>query len=390
MIPDTNSRKKNPVAFLAAYFTIGLVETLFPRLNWQINFIFLDEHYLRVLTFIGLLILAFLSVLFSLMKPGKDGRHNLIIALLVTMPGLLIPFISIKSVNLVLLSDMFLFSGSLFVQVAGLQFIFSPYEKGKNSVRIALLYLFKSAGLITGMSIPGILSGTKMEGSSLLLYVSIFFLLFSLAFLLLFPFPANAGTTSEKQMKFSVRHLISDKSVLMVLGGLIVYSGAEYCLVDLIPLYFSETFGIKIMQTLIPGVGLFMFSFVIGRLAGIFILGKNKPEIVFLMSSVLCILGLFTIFIGQKYLSLAASVMIGLGSSNIFPIMLSMSLNRLKEERTVLIGLMIGTIPIGALFPSLMWAVADSVSIAMSFTVPVFCMFYITWIAIMLVRRRGL
>ena len=112
-------------------------------------------------------------------------------------------------------------------------------------------------------------------------------------------------------------------------------------------------------------------------------------SVIFLLSSLLCIFGLFTIFIGEKYLSLAASVMIGLGASGIFPLMIYLALNRIQEGRKVLTGLMIATIPIGALFPSFMWAVADSVSIAISFVVPVFCMFYITWIAIMQVRRRG-
>ncbi|MCX6283016.1 MAG: hypothetical protein NTW31_02090, partial [Bacteroidetes bacterium] len=320
--------RKTPAALYTAFFTIGLVEILFPKLNWQISFLYLDAYYLRILTFTGLLILSILSVAFGLLKPAGFKRRNLLIGILVVLPGLLIPHINVKSVNIVLLADLFLFSGSLFIQIAGLQMVFSPNDKTKNAQKIVALYLVKSAGLIVGMHINTLLSGTGLYGSRLLLFVSVFFLLLSLALMFLLPFPGQEEAGFGSRGKNTVIQLISDKFIFLVMGGLIVYAGTEYCLIEMIPFYFSETFGIKIMQTLIPGVGIFMFSFIVGRFACLLILRRIKPEIVFLLSSLLCIFGLFTIFIGQKNLSLAASVMIGLGASGIFPLMISLALNR--------------------------------------------------------------
>jgi len=389
MVPGNHHVRKTPFALYTAFFTAGLIEILFPRLNWQISFLYLDAYYLRILTFAGLIILSLLSVAFGLLKPSGNKRRKLLIGILVVLTGLLIPLINIKSVNVVLLADLFLFSGSMFIQIAGLQAVFLPDDNTKNAQRIVAVYLVKSAGLIVGLLIPSLLPGTGIYESKLLLLLSVLILLLSLALLFFLPFPGQEEAGLGNRGKNILVKLISDKFIFLVLGGLIVYAGTEYCLIEMIPFYFSETFGIKIMQTLIPGAGIFMFSFFVGRLACLLIIGRIKPEIVFLLSSLLCIFGLFTIFIGQKYLSLAASVMIGLGASCIFPLMIYLALNRIQEGRIVLIGLMIATIPIGALFPSFMWAVADSVSIAISFVVPVFCMFYITWIAIMQVRRRG-
>jgi len=63
--------KKVPAAIFAAFFTIGLIETFLPHLDWQINSSFSNEYYLRIIIFIGLLFIASLYVLFSLIKAGN-------------------------------------------------------------------------------------------------------------------------------------------------------------------------------------------------------------------------------------------------------------------------------------------------------------------------------
>jgi FHS family L-fucose permease-like MFS transporter len=385
MIPCKISQKKIPAAIIVAFFTIGLFEALFPRLNRHINFVMLDNYYISALAFAGLLAMALLPVLFSMIRQGKDSRMKLALALIIILPGLLIPLVYLKSSNILLFSALFLFAGSLLVQAEGLRVILSTGDKGIYAKKMAILYLFNSAGLIMGMAVTAIAKDWINE-SYKLLYISIVFLVLSLACLFIFPYPA-AGEDPREQGKYGIRALLSNKFVILMLGGLAVYAGTEFCMVDFLPFYFSETFGTRIMQMVIPGIGLFMVSFFTGRLAGVFLLERIKAENLFLISGILGILGLSSMFVGQKDLSLIATVMTGLGTANILPLMLSLSLDRLKGGNWLMSGMMIGTIPLGAFFPSLMWAVADSISLGMSFTVPVFCLFYLTWIAILLIRR---
>ncbi len=384
-MPGKISQRKIPAAIIVAFFTIGLFEALFPRLNRHVNFVILDNYYVSALAFAGLLVLALLPVLFSMMRQGKDRRTKLMFALIIILPGLLIPLVYAKSSNFLLFSTLFLFAGSLLVQAEGLRLIISPGDNGSYAKKTAILYLFKSLGLIMGMAMTSIAKDWINE-SHKLIYISIAFLALSVACLFIFHYPAVREDTRE-QGKFSIRALLSNKFVILMLGGLAVYAGSEFCLVDFLPFYFSETFGTRIMQMVIPGIGLFMVSFFTGRLAGVFLLGRIKAENLFLISGILGILGLSSMFVGQKDLSLIAMVITGLGTANIFPLMLSLSLERLKEENRLMTGMMIGTIPLGAFSPSLMWAVADSISLGMSFTVPVFCLFYLIWIAILLIRR---
>jgi len=367
-----------------AFFTTGMVETLFSRLNRQILVGLPDEYYLRILTFAGILLIALMPVFFSMLNRGGQPVKVMLIALSLFLPGLLIYFTGTGSEYSILFTALFLFTGSLLVQYAGLRCMLTPEEKGKTAGLISGLYLIKTAGLFAGMGIPAFHSSPDPDPPFLLLTACLSLTLISMLCQLLLYSGEKQGKTEK--FIFTIHELLRDKSVLMMIVGLILYSGTELCLAGFFPLYFSETFGFNLFKTLVPGVGLFMLSFTAGRLAGVWILQQVRPGLVFLFSSILCILGLFTIFIGQKDLSIGALVLTGLGLSNIFPVMLSLAMAKHQTGGYVLTGLLLGTVPLGSFFPYLMWAAAGSISITMSLMVPVFCMFYITWSSIILLR----
>ncbi|MEI6884339.1 MAG: hypothetical protein WCO02_07620 [Bacteroidota bacterium] len=391
-IASQTAQRHYPAIYLS-FFSIGMVETLFPRLNWQISMVFADAYLVRILTFLGLLLLSFLSVAFGLSGQVKTFSGKIAGGLLTIVPGLLILLFFGKSVNGILFSALFLFSGSLFVQVASLQHIIPGTESKYIFKRIAWLYLLKSAGLAAGMCVPFMFPSVFQANSTLSIYLPLVFICTAIAMLLIIPLATPMANVPEQPTGFSLRAVISDKLLILLAGGLLLYSGAEFCLKDIFPFYFSETFGLRILQTGVPGIGLFFLSFLAGRLAWVFLPSGIKPGMVFMLSSLLCISGIAAIYMGQLSLSLAATVITGLGMAGIFPVLLAIMFDRVQLSARVLAGLMIATIPPGEFFSSLMWAVTDSISIAMGFIVPMFCMFFITWIAITLMwqdRERGM
>ncbi len=377
--------KKNPAAIYLAFFTIGLLEASFPLLNRHLNYFIHDEYYIRLLSLAGLLFLSFFSVLFSRMKPGKN--INMWLALLILIPGMILSLLSSKSTGVLFAIAFFLLAGTLFVQVSGLLSFIPPVEKKVETEKIAGIYLFNTTGLIAGLSLVPLSAELGITFSRLLISISFFFLLLSMIFLYLFPYPVAVQIESDERNRFDVRRLISNKTLILMLGGIAVYTGAEFCLMGMLPFYFSEIFGIRIMQMIIPGVGLFMMSFFIGRITGGILLRKFGAGNIFLFSGILAILGISALYIGQKHLSLAATAMIGLGTANMLPMMISLSMQMIREDRKWLVGMIVGTMPLGAFVPALMWAMADSISIGMSITIPVVCLFYITWIGIVLKRK---
>ncbi|MEI8005233.1 MAG: hypothetical protein WCI48_03430 [Bacteroidota bacterium] len=385
MQEGTDKGRKNPAAIYLAFFTIGLLEASFPLLNRHLNYFIHDEYYVRLLSLAGLLFLSFFSVLFSRMKPGKN--INMWLALLILVPGMILSLLSSKSTGVLFAIAFFLLAGSLFVQVSGLLSLIPPVEKRVETEKIARIYLFNTTGLIAGLSLVPLSAELGIPFSRLLISISFFFLLLSMIFLYLFPYPAAVQIESDEGNRFDVRQLISNKTLILMLGGIAVYTGAEFCLMGLLPFYFSETFGIRIMQMIIPGAGLFMMSFFIGRITGGILLRKFGAGNIFLFSGILAILGISALYIGQKHLSLAATMMIGLGTANMLPMMISLSMQMIRKDRKWLVGMIVGTMPLGAFVPVLMWAMADSISIGMSITIPVVCLFYITWIGIVLKRK---
>ena len=377
--------RNNPAAICLAFFTIGLLQASFPLLNRHLSYFIHDKYYVRMLSSAGLLVLSFLSVLFSRIRPGKN--INMLLALLILFPGMILFLPGTKSTAVLFPGAFFLLAGSLFVQVSGLLSLIRYVEKKQLPFKIAMVYLFNTAGLISGMYVVSLSVASGMPDNRPLIYVSFFFLVLSMALLYIFPYSDGEEPSAPESNRFNVRNLISNKTLILMLGGLMVFTGAEFCLMEILPFYFSETFGIRIMQMIIPGVGLFMLSFFIARITGLMLLRKTGADSIFLFSGILAILGISALYIGQKNLSLAAAVMMGLGTANILPVMISLAIERISEDGKWLVGMIVGTMPLGAFLPTLMWAMADSISIGMSITIPVICLFYVTWIAIILVRK---
>jgi len=385
MNPVIHNERQNPVALYLAFFTIGLLDASYPLLDRHLNYFIHNDYYVRILSFTCLLLLSFLSVMFSRTWSGKNS--NIWLALLTLVPGMLLSLLNTKSMSVIFLSALFLLAGSLFVQVSGLKLLTPPVAKQLVPGKIFMVYLFNSSGLLAGMLLISLRSVSGLPCNHLLIYISFVFMLLSMALLYFFPYPKSQVITFPERVSFNLRKLFSNKPLVLMLGGLIIFSGAELCLKGILPYYFSEIFGISITRMIIPGIGLFMSSFFTGRIAGVILIRKTGSDKIFLFSSILAILGISALYIGQKHLSIAATIMMGLGTANILPVMILLTLERISEGMKWLIGLIIGTMPLGAFIPTLMWAMSDSISTGISLTIPIFCLFYVTWIAIVLIKK---
>ena len=82
-----------------------------------------------------------------------------------------------------------------------------------------------------------------------------------------------------------------------------------------------------------------------------------------------------------------AFVLLGLGFANIFPLVFSIVIDKLPEHTNALSGLMVTACVGAALVPPVMGLVADAhKSVQLSFIVPLLCLAYITWTAVMNLR----
>jgi fucose permease len=106
-----------------------------------------------------------------------------------------------------------------------------------------------------------------------------------------------------------------------------------------------------------------------------------------MISVLLAIFGITCMFLGSKGLAYGGIVLVGLGFANIFPLIFSITVDKMPERSNELSGLMISAILGGALIPPVMGLIADHTSVLTGFIVPLICILYIGWVSLFTNRR---
>ena len=148
-----------------------------------------------------------------------------------------------------------------------------------------------------------------------------------------------------------------------------------------IPLYLEYNFGVNIVKFGVLGTGLFFTTLMIGRFLGGMILNWLKPEKFFVITSILSILGILGLFLGNQTIAIISVIIIGLGFANVFPLIFSITIEHLPEKTNELSGLMVTAIVGGAFVPLLMGLLQDLTTISVGFLVPLAALIYIACLA---------
>jgi FHS family L-fucose permease-like MFS transporter len=118
------------------------------------------------------------------------------------------------------------------------------------------------------------------------------------------------------------------------------------------------------------------------------ILNWLSAKLFLLITSLLSTIGLLGLFvINSELAAIICIIIIGFGFGNVFPLIFSITVDKMPERTNELSGLMITAIAGGAIIPLLFGAVADKFSVLAGFLVPVACLLYITYISVASVRK---
>ena len=79
-------------------------------------------------------------------------------------------------------------------------------------------------------------------------------------------------------------------------------------------------------------------------------------------------------------MALIGILIIGLGFANIFPLIFSITIDRMPNHQNELSGLMVTMIAGGAFIPMIMGRVADLQNITFAFIVPLLCLCYVIFL----------
>ena len=384
----TNKKVKTLPIFLA-FLCMGFGDVVGPMVSLAKETFELTNFLATLLPFSGFLMFGILSIPMGVYQDRKGKKKVLLIGLTVAFIGLLLPILAgmygpiVESTSAELQSKFYVILGSILLLGAGATVLQVSGNPIMRDVSAPGMY---SSNLSLGQSIKAI-------GSSLGFLLPPFALMAGMDWTLLFPIYAvliliTFGWTSTLNVA-EVKHedespasfkscisLLKNKYVLMMVMSIFVYVGAEVSMSSGIPILLKENFGIEGFSLWLSW-GLFFLPILIGRFSGAAILTKIKPMKFLFVTVILSIVGVLMLLVGNTFIAYTGIVLVGLGFANIFPLVFSITVDKMPERANELSGLMVTAIVGGAFIPPLMGLVADSTSILLGFLVPLACLIYI-------------
>lgn len=392
---------KKAIPLYLIFTAMGLVDATGPMVSLARESFSISTTMATLLPLFGYIMYGLFSVPMGVLQDRKGKKFTMNLGLSIALVGLLIPVFSgmrgsmvIDSGSLhqfyrILVAILFLGAGASILQVSGNPMMRDVSEEGDYSRNLTLAQSFISVGSSLGFLLP-----------VLMLYLfgfdwSIVFPCF-LAIVLAGAVWMNVVKIKEKgndsdhsaSIKSCIR-LLRNRYVLIMVLGIFVYCGLEIAMSSHVPILLKEKYSISVEKKgiLISWLLLYL-PILLGRVAGSRIMLKIAPRRLLLITGLVALSGVLLIFMGSFYLTLVGIFLAGLGFANIFPLIFSLSIERMPQHTNELSGLMVSAIAGGAFIPPLMGLIADHLSILTAFIVPVICIAYLLFVALVNNRKN--
>jgi FHS family L-fucose permease-like MFS transporter len=379
---------------------MGMIDSAGPMVSLAKDSFNISNTMASLLPMLGYLMYGLLSIPIGLLQDKKGKKFVLNLGLTIALTGLVIPILSgmygrmvvdgssLMQFYKILMAILLLGAGGSILQVSGNPIMRDISEEGNYSKNLSMAQSVLTIGSSMGFLLP-----------VLMLHA------FGLDWSILFPFFACLvlisfiGLNSIKltERKDSNEHHASFKSCFKLLGngyvlsmvlGIFIYCGVEICMSAHIPILLKEKYMISVEKMgLLISWSLFYFPILAGRFFGSLIMSRIAPKRLLLFTVLMAFTGVLLIFSSSFILTLIGIFLVGLGFANIFPLIFSITIEHMPNHTNELSGLMVSCIAGGALIPPIMSMVADGTSIQTAFVVPVLCIIYLLFVAIINNRK---
>jgi FHS family L-fucose permease-like MFS transporter len=388
--------KFKTLPIFVVFLCMGFGDVVGPLVSLAKDSFHLSNYMAQLLPLCGMVMFGLLSIPMGVVQDKRGKKFVLILGLLLALFGLLLPIFngmygpkvvfeaaSMTKFYVLLLAILFLGAGATTLQVAGNPIMRDVSDEGKYSSNLSLAQSIKAIGSSLGFLVPpAVAMAFGMDWS-------ILFPLFAVLIIINLILLATTRIEEKKQpgttpasLKSCFKLFISNKYVMLMVLGIFFYVGAEVSMSSQIPILMKENYQIGNLGLWVSWA-LFFLPILVGRGLGSYILRSMLPARFLLLTILISAVGILFLFVGGQVLAFTGIVMVGLGFANIFPLIFSITVDRIPERANELSGLMVTAILGGALIPPITGKVSDlSGSILIGFLVPLACIIYIAYIAL--------
>ncbi len=317
----------------------------------------------------------------------RIGKRNMVnIGMIVTAAGLFLPFV-FYSFPLLLAGFMLLGIGNTIIQVSANPLLIDVVPDERRSSFLSFAQFVKAVG---SMAAPFLATFFALQFGNWKLVLLVFgiFSLISAAWLQFTKIEETQSKEVKATLKSSLKLLNTPFIVIMVLGIFFLVG------IDVGVNSFSGQFLMDKLnmdpEPAMRGRSLYFFGKMLGTFSGALLLTRFSAAR-FLLFSTLATLLTLLIFIWSPTPVIALSLMFlaGLASSNIFPLMFSLTAGKYVTRANEISGLMIMAVSGGAFIPPIVGKIADISSLTLGMYVFVACAAYLVFVSVYAYKKHG-
>ncbi len=394
--------KTNPVSIFLVFLCMGFGDVVGPLVGLAKDTFQLSNTMAQLIPFVGFIMFGLLSVPMGVYQDKKGKKHVLLLGLIIAAFGLLLPMLNgmygikvsfnpgeLFSFYIVLLSILLLCAGATILQVVGNPIMRDVSPEGDYSKNLSLAQSIKAIGSSLGFLLPPLVAFAFGWDWSILFPVFTALIIFTM--LLVWPLEIKEHKSADAKPANikSCLSLLKNGYVLLMVMAIFLYVGAEVSMSSGVPILLKENFGIEGFGLWVSWA-LFFLPILVGRFLGSLILSKVSATKFLAVTVFIAVLGITAIFTSDEVLSYMGIVLVGLGFANIFPLVFSITIERMPERSNELSGLMVTAISGGAIIPLLMGKVSDITDVQTGFIVPLICLAYIGVAAFVSIKKTSL
>ena len=391
------SRNKTFPIFLA-FLAMGFGDVVGPLVSLVKDSFEVSNFLASLITTSGFIMFGVLSIPLGVFQDKKGKKHILMLGLTIALIGLIIPILfgmygpkavveagSFTKLYALYASIFLLGAGATTLQVAGNPIMRDVSAVGRYSSNLSLGQSIKAVGSSLGFLVPPAVAVWFGLDWTILFPMFAIIILITLVWVNSMKIKEVRDESAAPASFVSSLKLLGNPFVFVMVLGIFLYVGAEVSMSAQIPILMDKVFNISDFG-LWMAWGLFFLPIFLGRLAGAFILRKAKAGKFLIISVLMSVLGMLLLFFGSQYVVYSGIVLIGLGFSNIFPLIFSITVDTMPQRANELSGLMVTAIVGGAVIPPITGAVADA-NVLLGFLVPAACLAYLLIVAIKFIKK---
>ncbi len=339
----------------------------------------LTDFYAQFLPMMVLLWFFVLSVPVGILQDKYGKRNMLNIGMLLQAVGLLVPFIH-YSFPMMFASFILLGIGNTIIQVSANPLLQDVSPSDKLASYMSTSQFVKAIISFSGPIITSFVAGAFGNWK---LVFAIYGITSILSALWLSATPIKESKPERKPATFgSCFALLSNPFVAFMALSIFLIVGTEVSINTNIANILIAKYNLDLGKAVI-GISWFFAGETISRFLGAVILNWIKPRIFLLLTTLVSLAGVLGVFLAPNLTVAFISILvIGLGCGNMFPIIFSLSLEKMPDRANEISGLLVMAVSGGAVIPLVMGFVSTTFGPIISITVVGACMLYILGVAL--------